>query len=285
VTETEEQFRPAVKDPDPGIATTHLAFDDVHMAFESRHVFRGLSCRFPAGKISVILGGSGSGKSTLLRLAGGLIRPQGGRITVDGEEITGLSERRMYRIRNKLGMLFQGGALLDSMTVFDNLAFPLREHTRLDAAQITQEVHGRLASVGLEDVDELLPGQLSGGMTKRVALARAIMMKPVILFCDEPFSGLDPLSTRRIESLLVEINRRFGITMVVVSHHIPSTMRMAAHVLLLLPDGAIDGSPQELLRGDNPAVRTFLSDNVEESVAFDFPLPAEKYPEGNARSA
>jgi phospholipid/cholesterol/gamma-HCH transport system ATP-binding protein len=252
----------------------HVAFRDVHMAFDGRRVFAGLSCTFPAGRISVILGGSGSGKSTLLRLIGGLVHPQTGRIEIDGEEITALTERRMYGIRKKLGMLFQGGALLDSMTVFDNLAFPLREHTRLTAEEIGAEVHNRLEAVGLSDVDDLLPGQLSGGMAKRVALARAIMMKPVILLCDEPFSGLDPVSTRRIESLLVEINRRFGITMIVVSHHVPSTMRIASRILILLPDGVAQGTPAELLGSADPRVRTFLTENVEESFHFDFDEPA-----------
>lgn len=251
----------------------HVSFRHVDMAFGSRRVFADLSCTFPAGRISVILGGSGSGKSTLLRLVGGLIHPQAGRIEIEGEDITRLAERHLYRVRKKLGMLFQGGALLDSMTVFDNLAFPLREHTRLTAAEIAAEVHSRLAAVGLTDVDNLLPGQLSGGMTKRVALARAIMMEPVILLCDEPFSGLDPVSTRRIESLLVEINRRFGMTMLVVSHHIPSTMRIASRILLLLPDGVAEGTPAELLASADRRVQTFLTENVEEAFHFGFDRP------------
>src|SRR5262249_32195415 len=154
--------------------------------------------------------------------------------------------------RHKLGMMFQAGALLDSLTVFDNLAFPLREHTQLSAQEIVAAVHERLQAVGLSDVNGLLPGQLSGGMIKRVALARAIMMNPVILLWDEPFSGLDPISARRIEALLAEINQRLGVTMVVVSHHIASTMRMAEHVLVLLPDGAVEGSPAELQGSTDP---------------------------------
>jgi phospholipid/cholesterol/gamma-HCH transport system ATP-binding protein len=241
----------------------HVVFSEVCMAFGGRQVFRQLSCRFPRGKISVILGGSGLGKSTLLRLIGGLVHPQGGRIIVDGDDITRLSERQMYAVRQKLGMMFQGGALLDSLTIFDNLAFPLREHTRLSAAEIAAAVHERLQAVGLSDVDALLPGQLSGGMIKRVALARAIMMNPVILLCDEPFSGLDPISSRRIEALLVGINRQFGVTMVVVSHHIGSTMRMAEHVLVLLPDGAVEGSPADLQRSTDPRIRTFLQEETD----------------------
>jgi phospholipid/cholesterol/gamma-HCH transport system ATP-binding protein len=249
-------------------SNAHVIFDRVHMAFGGRRVFEGLSCAFPRGKITVILGGSGSGKSTVLRLIGGLVRAQAGAIVVDGEDVTRLSERAMYKVRSKLGMMFQGGALLDSMTVFDNLAFPLREHARLSETEIAAEVHERLTAVGLSNVDTLLPGQLSGGMVKRVALARAIMMKPVILLCDEPFSGLDPISTRRIEALLEQINRNFAITAVVVSHHIASTMRMADHVLVLLPDGAIEGSPADLRGSTDPRIVSFLTEEVDESMVL-----------------
>ncbi len=250
----------------PGAAATddvHVALVDVDMAFGNRVVFRDLSCAFPAGKVSVILGGSGSGKSTLLRLVGGLVRPRSGHVFVTGEDVTALSERQLYGVRKKLGMMFQGGALLDSLTIFDNLAFPLREHTSLDERAIAAAVHRRLDAVGLTDVDALLPNQLSGGMLKRAALARAIMLDPVILLCDEPFSGLDPISVKRIETLLGQINRRLGITILLVSHHIASTMRLADQVLLLLPAGAVAGSPDELRRSDDPRIVAFLSDEGE----------------------
>lgn len=243
----------------------HVNFDGVRMAFGARVVFEALSCGFPGGKISVILGGSGSGKSTILRLVGGLVHPEAGAITVEGQDITRLSERRMYEVRRKLGMMFQGGALLDSLTVFDNLAFPLREHTKLSPEEIAAEVHDRLSAVGLANVDHLLPGELSGGMLKRAALARAIIRKPAILLCDEPFSGLDPLSTKRIERLLVRMNRQSGITMLVVSHHIPSTMRMADRVLLLLPGEPVEGSPEELRQSSDPRVASFLNEDFEEA--------------------
>jgi phospholipid/cholesterol/gamma-HCH transport system ATP-binding protein len=243
----------------PAAAPEHLRLDDVTMAFGDRPVFSHLSCSFPKGEISVILGGSGSGKSTILRLIGGLIAPVSGRILVDGQDITKLSESDLEGVRNKLGMLFQGGALLDSLTVFENLALPLREHTALDETAIAEEVHDRLAAVGLKDIDTLLPNQLSGGMRKRVALARAIIMKPVILLCDEPFSGLDPISTRQVEELLVEINERRGITIVVVSHHVDSTMRMAGRIMILLPDGIVSGSGDELREHGDPRVKAFLT--------------------------
>jgi phospholipid/cholesterol/gamma-HCH transport system ATP-binding protein len=164
-------------------------------------------------------------------------------------------------------MMFQGGALLDSLTVFDNLALPLREHRAMPEDAIARTVHECLAAVGLSGVDELLPGQLSGGMVKRVALARAILQGPQILLCDEPFSGLDPISSRRIESLLLRINRQTAMTMIVVSHHVASTMRMASHVLILLPDGAIQGSPEELRRSHDPRVVSFLNEDIDESQA------------------
>jgi len=245
----------------------HIAFANVRMAYGDREVFRSLSCAFPRGKISVILGGSGSGKSTLLRLIGGLVRPCEGAIVVAGIDVTRLSETALYSIRSKIGMLFQGGALLDSLTVFENIAFPVREHTRKGEDEIAHTVHERLADVGLSDVDQLLPPQLSGGMLRRVALARAIVMSPEILLCDEPFSGLDPLSTRRIETLLVDINRRSGMTLVIVSHDVASTMRMADHVVLLLEHGTVAGSPAALRDDPDPRMAEFLTGGLDLSVS------------------
>jgi phospholipid/cholesterol/gamma-HCH transport system ATP-binding protein len=239
----------------------------VRMAYGSREVFRDFSCRCPRGRITVILGASGSGKSTILRLIGGLVRPEAGQVLVDGEDVTGLSERQLYRVRSKLGMMFQGGALLDSLTVFENLAFPLREHTRLGEAEIAAAVHRRLEAVGLAGVDDLLPGQLSGGMMRRVALARAIMRDPVILLCDEPFSGLDPVSVRLIERLLRTVNTQLGSSMIVVSHHIPSTLRLADHVILLLPQRVVEGSPAALRRSPDPEVAAFLDEGPVEPAA------------------
>jgi len=245
-------------------ADPHVRLEGVSLSFGERPVLKALSCAFPRGKISVILGGSGLGKSTLLRLVGGLVRPQSGGVFVGDVDVTRLSERRLYEVRRKLGMMFQGGALLDSLTVFDNIAFPLREHTRMSEEEIATEVHDRLSAVGLSNVDDLLPGELSGGMLKRVALARAIIRKPEVLLCDEPFSGLDPASTKRIERLLVRMNDQFGSTMIVVSHHIPSTMRMADRVLLLLPQGSVAGTPQELAASTDPNVKSFLNEDLEE---------------------
>jgi phospholipid/cholesterol/gamma-HCH transport system ATP-binding protein len=244
----------------------HVRLRDVRMAFEDREVLRGLSCAFPRGKISVILGGSGSGKTTILRVIGGLVCPQAGSVSVAGCDISRLSETAMYAVRQKLGMMFQGGALLDSLTIFDNLAFPLREHTPLREPEIAAEVHRQLAAVGLAGVDDLLPSQLSGGMIKRAALARAIITKPEILLVDEPFSGLDPISVKRIEALLRRINRQLGITMLVSSHHIPSTMRMADQVLLLLEGGPVAGPPRVLQQSPDRRIAGFLSEEADETL-------------------
>lgn len=215
----------------------------------------------------MILGGSGSGKSTLLRLVGGLIRPNSGSILVAGEEVAGCSASTLQRVRRKLGMMFQGGALLDSLSVYDNLALPLRERERVREDEIARCVREQLAAVGLDGTEKLLPGQLSGGMIKRAALARALIASPEILLCDEPFSGLDPVTVHRIESLLVALNRSRGVTLLVASHHIPSTLRMAHRLLMLFDGGAIGGTPAELLASRDERIREFLDEGAAPVVA------------------
>ena len=236
-----------------------VQLNDVHLSLGKRMVFRGLSCGFPRGKISVVLGGSGAGKSTLLRMIGGLARPDSGSVQVAGVEITSLPERDLFRMRDRIGMLFQGGALLDSMTIFENVALPLREHTKLSEQDIKAEVRRRLAAVGLPDVEALLPGQLSGGMKRRAALARAVVTDPEIVLVDEPFSGLDPVNVRRIENVLVDLNRRLGLTLIVTSHHLASTLRMAFQLVFLVDGGAVWGAPNELLTSEDERVRLFLA--------------------------
>ncbi len=245
-------------------AEPRVVLDDVHIEFDGRSVYRGLSCGFRRGQISVLLGGSGAGKSTLLRAVAGLLRPDSGSVRVAGEEITRLSERALFRVRDRIGMLFQGGALLDSMTIFENVALPLREHTRLSELDVAAEVGRRLGAVGLHDVEPLYPRQLSGGMLRRAALARAIVTDPEILLCDEPFSGLDPINVRRIEHLLCDLNRRLGLTMLVTSHHIPSSLRMGHQIVFLVDGGAICGTPDELRTSEDKRVREFLSAELDE---------------------
>jgi phospholipid/cholesterol/gamma-HCH transport system ATP-binding protein len=222
----------------------HVVLREVSLAFGRRRVFDGLSCSFPRGAISVILGGSGAGKSTVLRLIGRLQRPDRGEIFVAGQEITRLSDRRVNEVRGRLGMMFQGGALLDSLSVFENVALPLRE--REHRGDVAQEVRRRLEAVGLPDAGPLLPSQLSGGMVKRVALARALVGDPEIVLCDEPFSGLDPVNVRRVEALLERLARDLGITLIVTSHHIASSRRMAEQIVFLQDGRAVVGTPAEL---------------------------------------
>jgi phospholipid/cholesterol/gamma-HCH transport system ATP-binding protein len=242
----------------PDHEPAHVDVQDIQLAFGRRRVFDGLSCRFPQGRISVVLGASGGGKSTLLRLIGCLVKPDRGDIWVGDEEITCMPEDQAKRFRRRIGMMFQGGALLDSLTVFDNVALPLREHTTLSEEEVAAEVHRQFTAVGLSDVDPLLPEQLSGGMTKRVALARALVDKPEILLCDEPFSGLDPVAVRLIENLLVNTSRRLGITMIISNHHIASTLRMAHQVVFLVDGSAVCGTPDDLRQSLDPRVALFL---------------------------
>lgn len=245
----------------------HVVFEGVTLKFGDRTILRDVNASFPQGKITVILGGSGVGKSTTLRLIGGLLRPEKGRILVDGEDVTRMSNRDLARMRLKLGMLFQKGALLDATTVFDNVALPLREHSKMPEREVGKKVYETLAQVGLEPEDaRLTPSQLSGGMIKRVALARAIIMEPVIVLCDEPFSGLDPITARRIELLLQKVSSEQGMTLLVVSHDSASTMRMADHVLAMLPGMAVEGTAEELSASDDPRLANLLTGEVDDAL-------------------
>ncbi len=242
----------------------HVVLEGVGMTFGDRVIFDDLNCAFPRGKISVVLGGSGVGKSTILRLIAGLLPAEAGSILVDGTDVVGLSERGLQPVRRKIGMMFQAGALLDSTTVFDNLAFPLREHTSLDERTIATEVYGCLMRMGLTHAAQLLPSELSGGMIKRVALARAIIAKPDILLCDEPFSGLDPITAKRIELLLLQTCHEMKVTTIMVSHSVGATTRIADHLLVMLPDGNAQGSIEDMQNHDDPRVSNLLKFDVDE---------------------
>jgi phospholipid/cholesterol/gamma-HCH transport system ATP-binding protein len=203
------------------------------------------------------MGGSGCGKSTLLRVICGLQPVTGGTVLVAGNDIA-VSRRALSLARRRLGMLFQNGALLDSMTIFENVALPLREHSHLAEDEIVDTVHTRLSEVGLSGIDDLLPGELSGGMLRRAALARAIATNPKVLLCDEPFAGLDPPNVDRIEALLLQLNRERGLTLIVTSHHVASSLRLADQLVLLQEGRAISGSPTELARSGDSRIATFL---------------------------
>jgi len=242
----------------PAAGEASVALNDVCLSFGDRPVLNRVTCSFPTGAVSVLMGGSGTGKSTTLRVIAGLVAPNSGSVRVAGREIVGLREFELATTREQLGMLFQNGALLDSMTVFDNIALPLRERTDYSEEKIRSEVHQRIEAVGLADVDDLLPGELSGGMLKRVALARAIVLDPAILLCDEPFSGLDPPNVLRIEALLVRLSKQLGLTVIITSHHVESSRRMGEHVTLLFPEESLSGTTAELDALGDPRVAEFL---------------------------
>ena len=238
-----------------------ISVRDVQLAFGHRVVYDGLECQMRKGGIHLLLGGSGSGKSTLLRMIGGLQRPDSGIVRVAGQEIAGMSEKELGEIRKGIGMLFQNGALLDSMTVLENVGLPLREHTKKTRSEIEARVSSVLSAVGLDDVESLLPRELSGGMLRRVAFARAIVMEPEILLCDEPFSGLDPLNVTRIEDLLVRLNQDLGLTVVITSHHMASSLRMADQLILMRDHICVSGTPEELAGSDDEGVLEFLGED------------------------
>ena len=240
-----------------------VRLEDVCLSFGRREIFRGLDCQFQRGQITVIMGGSGSGKSTLLRVIAGLARPQSGRVFVAGEEVTALAERELFRVRQRIGMLFQHGALLDSLSVFDNVALPLREHTNLAKPDIAAEVERRLHAVGLPETGPLFPRQLSGGMRRRAALARAIVTDPEIVLCDEPFSGLDPLNVRRIEKLFTSLNDQLGISLLVTSHHVPSSLRMAHQMVFLQEGRVVTGTPDALRNHPDEGISGFFAAELD----------------------
>lgn len=252
----------------PAIADSpHVVLEDVHLRFGKKRVFRGLSCGFPRGGISILMGGSGSGKSTVLRVIGRLQRVDRGRVVVAAEDVTTLPESRLRPMRQRIGMMFQGGALLDSLSVYDNVALPLREE-RVPSDRIDAEVRRLLDAVELPDAGPLRPSQLSGGMVKRAALARALVGEPEILLCDEPFSGLDPVNVRRIEALLVDLTGRLGMTLVMASHHIASSRRMARQIVFLQDGGAIVGTPSEIESSTDRRIADFFRADAAGPFAF-----------------
>ena len=236
----------------------------VKKSFGSQIVLNGLDLQIPTGLITAIIGPSGEGKSVLLKHMIGLLRPDEGQVIVDGEDIARLSRGGMNRVREKFGMLFQNAALFDSLTVFENVAFPLQEKTRLSDDEIALRVRDALSHVGLTGVDAKYPDQLSGGMKKRVGLARALLMDPRIILFDEPTTGLDPVICRATHQMIKETHARFGYTAVVVSHEIPEIFDISDRVAVLYRGSIIAvGTPQEIQASAHPMVRQFISGSLE----------------------
>lgn len=237
---------------------------DLEKSFDSQKVLDRLNLEVPEGKITAVIGPSGAGKSVLLKHMIGLVKPDGGQVVVDGEDIARMGRAQLNRVREKFGMLFQGAALFDSMTVFENVAFPLEEKTRLGRAEIRDRVHEALEHVGLRGVDRKYPDELSGGMKKRVGLARALLLNPRIILFDEPTTGLDPIICRAIHQLIKETHARLGFTAVVISHEIPEIFDISDLVAMLYRGQIHEvGTPAEIQRSDHPAVRQFITGSLE----------------------
>lgn len=250
-----------------------IQLENLRLGYGDTVVLDNVNAVLPGGKITVILGGSGGGKSTLLRHIIGLMRPMAGKILLGGRDVFSLSHGEFRRIRRRMGVLFQDGALLGSLTLAENVGLPLREHTDLTAADIRELVLHKLSLVGLEHVPDYYPGQLSGGMRKRAGLARALVTDPPILFCDEPTSGLDPINAAQMDALLLSMKKQYPeMTIVVVSHDLASLHVIADHVLVLHNGGvAFNDAPEVLAVTEDPYLRRFLDRKPEEEDMLNAP--------------
>ena len=241
-----------------------IQIEGLTKSFRGQRVLRGVTFTVPPGAITVIIGRSGGGKSVLLKHIIGLLRPDSGRVLVDGQEISRLRGEALDRVRRRYGVVFQGGALFDSLTCADNVAFPLREKTRLPSREVRARVDSALAQVGLEGVGAKFPAEVSGGMRKRVAIARALVTEPEIVFFDEPTTGLDPILVNTIHRLILDLHARHRFTALIVSHEIPEIFEIASRVAML-GEGRIveEGPPDAIQASANPIVRQFIRGEPE----------------------
>lgn len=237
---------------------------NLHKSFGPQKVLQGVNLEIPKGKLTFIMGQSGTGKSVLLKHIIGLLKPDQGQIFIDGEEVTHFSTRQWQALRRKFGFLFQEGALFDSLTVAENVAFPLREHTKLSTREIYKKVAEKLEQVGLQEAWDKYPAELSGGMRKRAALARALALDPEIILFDEPTTGLDPILQTSIMKLIKETQTQYGLTGIVVSHDVPIALRAADFIAFLHEGKVVEaGSPEEIKHSSQDFVRTFLKSAFE----------------------
>ncbi|MEO6697310.1 MAG: ATP-binding cassette domain-containing protein [Gammaproteobacteria bacterium] len=247
---------------------------NLRFARGARVIFDGVDLDIERGKVTAIMGPSGTGKTTLLRLIGGQLRPSAGSIMVDGLDISKLSRSELYELRKRMGMLFQSGALLTDLNVYDNIAFPLREHTQLPEPLIRDLVLMKLQAVGLRGARDLMPSELSGGMARRVALARAIALDPMMIMYDEPFAGQDPISLGTIVQLIRTLNDALSLTSVVVSHDVTETASIADTIYVLSEGKVIGhGPPDELFKSPSAQVQQFLQGLADGPVPFHYPAP------------
>lgn len=248
---------------------------NVTFGYGERVILRDLSLQVPRGKVTALMGASGGGKTTVLRLIGGQNRARQGQVMFDGQDVTGMNAGQLYAARRRMGMLFQFGALFTDMNVFDNVAFPLREHSRLPASMVRDIVLMKLHAVGLRGARDLMPSEISGGMARRVALARAMALDPELLMYDEPFAGLDPISLGTSARLIRTLNDAMGLTTILVSHDVEETFRVADHVVIL-GDGrvAAQGTPQEVMANPDPLVQQFVHARPTGPVPFHYAAPS-----------
>ena len=256
------------QNPTPSIVEMHR----VTFGYGERVVLRNVSLRVPHGKVTALIGPMGAGKTTTLRLIGGQYRPQSGEVLFEGQDLTQMDQAQLYAMRRRMGMLFQFGALFADISVLDNVAFPLREHTALPEALIRDIVLMKLHAVGLRGARDLMPSDLSGGMTRRVALARAIALDPDLVVYDEPFSGLDPISLHTVAQLIRLLNDALGLTSLFVSHEIDETLQIADHVIVLA-DGQVvaEGTPAEMRASTDPMVHQYVNSLPDGPVQFHYP--------------
>jgi len=253
-------------------ATPLIELRDTHFGYGQHAVLAGVTLQIPRGKVTALMGASGGGKTTVLRLIGGQHRAQSGVVLFDGQDIGSLDKHRLYQARRRMGMLFQFGALFTDMSVFDNVAFPLREHTNLTVSMVRDIVLMKLEAVGLRGARELMPSEISGGMARRVALARAMALDPELMMYDEPFAGLDPISLGTAARLIRQLNDALGLTSIVVSHDLEETFRIADTVVILANGRiAAQGTPDEVRQSTDPLVQQFVTAAPEGPVRFHYP--------------
>jgi len=247
-----------------GDTSIKIEVADLHKSFDTKHVLRGVNLGVEKGESMVVIGGSGVGKSVLIKCIIGLLRPDSGSIRVDGQEIASLKEQSLNEVRKKFGMLFQAGALFDSLRVWENVGFGLKQHTRLRDEEIKGIAVEKLRLLGLRNVEDLMPSELSGGMRKRVSLARAIAMEPEILLYDEPTTGLDPIMADAINDLIIQMREKLRVTSIAITHDMVSAYKVADRIAMLYEGKIIEvGTPQQIRESNNPVVQQFIQGKAE----------------------
>ena len=248
---------------------------DLHFSYGDRPLLQGINMRIPRGKVVAIMGGSGCGKTTLLRCIGGQLRPTAGSVRLGDDVVSKMSESELYRLRRQMGMLFQFGALFTDLSVFENVAFPLREHTDLPERMIRDLVLMKLEAVGLRGAHRLMPAALSGGMARRVALARAVALDPALIMYDEPFTGLDPIALGVIGRLIRTLNDALGATSIMVTHDVQESLLMVDYIYFLNGGKVVaEGTPDDIRASRDPFVHQFVHAEADGPVAFDYPTPS-----------